>query len=128
MAIPPEHGGARVFFADPEQTGLSTMVGDMAAMNLRLLHLMDEAAVPADNRAAIDVIRVHARRVLAASDIYKQREQDTRELRPITRVPVPQWGANENIGPIRMHSVPTFSGSNSKFRLDLANSSPLEFN
>ena len=113
MAIPPEHGGARVFFADPEQTGLSTMVGDMAAMNLRILHLMDDNAVPPANRAAIDVIRVHARRVLAASDICKQREQDTRELRPVTRVPVPQWGANENIGPIRMHSVPTFSGTSS---------------
>ena len=112
-AIPPDHGGARVFFDDPEQAGLSTMVGDMAAMNLRLLHLMDEAAVPVANRGAVDAIRVHARQILAASDICKQREQDTRELRPITRVPVPAWGNNENIGNIRMHSVPMFSGTSS---------------
>ena len=113
MDIPPEHGGARVFFNDPEQAGLSTMVGDMAAMNLRLLHLMDEAAVPVANRGAVDALRVHARQILAASDICKQREQDTRELRPITRVPVPAWGNNENIGNIRMHSVPMFSGTSS---------------
>ena len=112
-AIPPDHGGARVFFDDPEQAGLSTMVGDMAAINLRLLHLMDEAAVPVANRGAVDALRVHARQILAASDICKQREQDTRELRPITRVPVPAWGNNENIGNIRMHSVPMFSGTSS---------------
>ena len=113
MAIPPEHGGARVFFDDPEQAGLSTMVGDMAAMNLRLLHLMDEAAVPAANRGAVDAIRVHARQVLAASDICKAREAATRELKPVTRLPDAPWGNVNLIAGIRMHSVPIFTGSSS---------------
>ena len=109
--IPPEHGGARVFFNDPDQAGLSTMVGDMAAMNLRLIHLLADDAVPNANRVHLDAIRVHSRQVLAASDVCKLREQATRELRPVTRVPVPQWGNNVAIANIRMHNIPTFSGT-----------------
>ena len=112
-AIPPDHGGARVFFDNIEQAGLSTMVGDMAAMNLRLLHVLADDAVPAADRVHLDAIRVHSRQVLAASDICKQREQATRELKPITRVPAAAWGANNAIANIRMHNIPTFSGSGS---------------
>ena len=86
-AIPPEHGGARVSFDNVEQAGLSTMVGDMAAMNLRLLHLLADDAIPNADRVHLDAIRVHSRQVLAASNICKQREQAICELRPITRVP-----------------------------------------
>ena len=106
--IPAAQGGARVFFDDVEQAGLSTMVGDLAAMNLRLLHLLDADTVPAAQRVHLDVMRDHSRQILTASDICKQREQSAHELRPITRVPVPQWGATIAIANIRMNNIPIF--------------------
>ena len=39
-------GGDRVFFIDPDLAGLSTMIGDMAAMNLQLLQVFADDAVP----------------------------------------------------------------------------------
>ena len=106
--IPDADGGARVFFNDVEQAGLSTMVGDMAAMNLRLFHLLADDTVPAAQRVHLEDMRVHSRRILDASDLCKTREQATRELRPITRIPVPQWGALNLIANIRMNNIPIF--------------------
>ena len=54
--IPDDMGGRHVFLADPQQAGLSTMVGDMAALNLQLIHLLAADAVPDANRAAVDQI------------------------------------------------------------------------
>ena len=111
--IPADHGGARVFFDDVEQVGLSTMVGDLAAMNLRLLHLLADAAIPNANANHIDALRVQNRQILAASDICKAREAATRELKPVTRLPDAPWGNVNLIAGIRMHSVPIFTGSSS---------------
>ena len=113
MAAPPppaDMGGARQFLADPETTCLSTMVGDMAALNLQLIHALGNA-IPAAARGVVDNITARSRLVLAASNISQAREQATRELRPITRVPAAAWGIIANIANIRMHNVPTFSGS-----------------
>ena len=110
MAVPPNMGGARQFIADPEATCLSTMVGDMAALNLQLIHAID-GVIPAGGRAVINNILAQSRNILAASNVSQAREQATRELRPITRVPAAAWGAAANIANIRMHNVPTFSGS-----------------
>ena len=107
---PPNMGGARQFIADPETTCLSTMVGDMAALNLQLIHALGNA-VPDAGRAVVANIAAQTRQILAASEISQAREQATRELRPITRVPAAAWGAGANIANIRMHNVPTFSGS-----------------
>jgi hypothetical protein len=108
--IPPNFGGNRQFLADPNATGISTIVGDMAAMQLQLIHALDEV-IPAGARAAINNIADHARQALAASNVSQAREQATRELRPLTRFPVNAWGINANIAPIRMHNVPSFTGS-----------------
>ena len=51
------------------------------------------------------------RRVLAASDVSKTRELAVRELRPVTRVPNADWGANVNIANIKMFNITTFLGS-----------------
>ena len=110
MADPPDNmGGYRQFLANPEATGLSTAVGDMAALQLQLIHALN-AVIPAGARNLCDDIAAHARQVLAASDVNKQREQSTRELTPITRVPVAPYGANANIAAIRMNNIPIFTG------------------
>ena len=111
--IPDVHGGNRVFFNDVEQAGLSTMVGDMAAMNLRLFHLLADDTVPAAQRPHLEDMRIHSRRILDASNLCKTREQATRELRPITRVPVPAWGPTIAIANIRMNNIPIFRGDGS---------------
>jgi len=103
-------GAGRQFLADPNATGLSTIVGDMAAMQLQLIHALEEV-IPDDARAAVNNIAAHARQALAASNVSQAREQATRELRPLTRLPAAQWGINVNIANIRMHNVPSFTGS-----------------
>ena len=107
--IPPNFGGNRQFLADPNATGLSTIVGDMAAMQLQLIHALDEV-IPAGARAAVNNIAAHARQALAASNVSQAREQATRELRPLTRLPAVEFGDQINIANIRMHNVPTFTG------------------
>ena len=91
MAIPPKFGGGRVFLNDPEQAGLSAKVRDMAALNLQLIHLLYDAAVPNAKRGAVNIMAAHARQILAASEISRQREQATQEFRPITRIVVHKW-------------------------------------
>ena len=103
-------GAGRQFLADPNATGLSTIVGDMAAMQLQLIHALEEV-IPDDARAAVNNIAAHARQALAASNVSQAREQATRELRPLTRLPAAEWGVHVNIANIRMHNVPSFTGS-----------------
>jgi hypothetical protein len=110
---PPNFGGNRQFIADPLTTGLSTSVGDAAANQLQMLHLL-RAVLPdgmAGNQALFDQIAAQSRQILEASNASQTREQSTRELRPITRVPLVAWGATVNIAPIRTHHVPVFTGS-----------------
>jgi hypothetical protein len=110
-APPPHFGGDRQFMADPQATGLSTMVGDMAAINLQLMHMMRHRFDDDAERAAIDALAVGTRDILAASNTSHAREASTRELRPITRVPDDEWGNAVNIAVIRLHNVPVFSGT-----------------
>ena len=103
-------GGNRQFLANPNETGISTIVGDMAAMQLQLIHALD-AVIPPGARAAVNNIAEHARLALAASNVSQAREQATRELRPLTRLPAAEFGNEVNIANIRMHNVPSFTGS-----------------
>ena len=108
--IPDDFGGLRQFADDPETTCMSTMMGDQAACILRLIHLLGPVA---DDAAQADIAQVAViqRNILAASNISQGREQMTRELRPITRLPAAgAWGVNVNVANIRMHNVPSFSG------------------
>ena len=90
--IPDDFGGNRAFFNDVNQVGLSTMVGDLAAMNLQLIHSLANDAIPNANALHIDALVAQNRQILAASDICKAREAATRELKPITRLPDDPWG------------------------------------
>ena len=120
MAGPPpaDFGGARHFIDDPQDAGLSTVVGDLAALNLQLLHIVRAGAANDAERTLIDGIAERARQTLAASNASQARERATRELQPITRLPVAEYGAVVNIANIRMNNVPTFTGTD-KDTLDI---------
>jgi hypothetical protein len=112
---PPEFGGGHEFLGDPNAVGLSTMVADMAAMNLQMLHTMlvatPEGPDGAAARATLEGFANRTRQVLAASRATHNRERATRELQPVSRVPAAAWGVAANIAGIRMHNVPNFSGT-----------------
>ena len=107
---PADFGGNRDYIVNPDNTGMSTALGDMASLSLHLIHVLGDA-IPAANRAQVNVIAARTRQVLAASNASQAREQATRELRPITQVPDVNYGDHVNIANIRMHNVPTFNGN-----------------
>ena len=113
MAAP----AARNFIADPEDAGLSTVVGDMAALNLELIAAVRDV-LPEAGQRAVDAIADRTQNVLAASNASQARERATRELQPITRVPLVPFGIVNNVANIRMNNVPTFSGTD-KDTLDI---------
>ena len=59
------------FLPTPKQ--LSTVVGDMAALQLQLIDALESAISPAA-RNVVDNIAEHVRAVLAASDLCQARE------------------------------------------------------
>ena len=101
---------ARVFIADPQQAGMATVVGDLAQCNLELLAILRPVAADAAARAAIDQIAARTQQALAASDVSRTRERNTRVLTPLVRLPAAAWGNHANIANIRLHNVPTFTG------------------
>jgi hypothetical protein len=109
-AIPPNFGGDRQFLADPDNAGLPTALGDIAALLLRNLHLQRQNAANAAEEAVIDAEAAIARRVLAASNASQTRETNIRELQPVTRVPAVPYGNDENVANIRMQNIPVFTG------------------
>ncbi len=112
MAFPLNMGGDRQFIVELEAAGLSAMVGDIAALNLQLIHVL-EGVIPDGARALVNNIAAQFRVVLAASNVVQAREQAARGFRPITRVPDAPWGTNNNIANIRMHNIPIFRGNGS---------------
>jgi hypothetical protein len=110
--IPNDMGGNRVQMLDPENVGISTTVGDLTAINLKMMHLMRDVIDAGPGRDAFQALANETRAVLAASEAARRREQATRVLTPITRIP-PEWGVIVNIGPIRMNNIPTFTGTTS---------------
>ena len=81
--VPNDMGGNRVFLADPENANLATIVGDMAALLLQVMHAND-AAVPGaaggNPRLITAAMTARAQQLLLAANVNQQREQDTREL------------------------------------------------
>lgn len=107
---PDDFGGGREFLDDPDQASQAKVVGDLAALNLQLIHLM-RRNVHADDAGLVDGIAEQTRLLVAASDRSQIREQNTRELQPVTQVPAAAWGVNNNIANIRMHNIPAYSGN-----------------
>ena len=98
-AIPVDFAGNRVFIADPNASGLSALVGDMAAMNLQLLHTV-RLTSPDAAHARLDAMAQAARRVLTASQAGQAREQSTKVLTPVTRLPAAPWGVEARVSQI----------------------------
>ena len=111
MAAPVIPGADRQFIADPENTSVSTMVGDLATLNLQLLHTLQAVVPEGAMRNLAAQIGVRSQQILEASKVSQSREAATRELRPLTRVPVAPWGEAHNIATIRMYNIPTFTGT-----------------
>ena len=113
-AGPPDaaFAGDHEFLDDPDDAGISTIVRDMAAVNLQLLHYV-RANAHDDDVDDIENIARNVRRALDAGTATQARERATRELQPITRVPVNAYGVVNNVANIRMHNIPTFTGSGS---------------
>jgi len=108
--VPPaDFGGDRVFPDDPQAAGVSTSVGDVASLNLQILHLLQDV-IPDGAQGRLAAIAAQLRQTVAASDASQARELQTRELQPVTRVPVAAFGATQNIANIRMNNVPAFTG------------------
>ncbi len=108
---PPDNfGGNHALMDDPENAGLSNIIRDMAALNLQLLHFVRATADPAD-RPRVERIADGVRRTLNAGTATQNRERATRELRPITRIPDVDYGANANLAHIRLHNTPSFTGA-----------------
>jgi len=107
---PAAFGGDREFLDDPNQASAAKIQGDLAALNLQLLHVLRGVAHD-DDQPILDEIAEQNRLLMAASDASQIREQNTRELQPVSQVPGADWGANHNIANIRMHNIPAYSGN-----------------
>lgn len=105
-------GGDRQFIADTQAAAVPTIVGDLSASVLQLMHFLGEA-IPEANRPAVAELAGRVRNALNASEAGRQRERSTRELVPLTRLPEADFGAVAAIANIRVNNVHTFSGSSS---------------
>jgi hypothetical protein len=93
-------GADRQFIANPENTSVSTMVGDMATLNLQMLHMLGEVMPAGAMTNLLAQIALRSQQILEASKISQSREAVTHELRSLTRVPAAPWGAMHNIAAI----------------------------
>ena len=82
-------GCEREFLNNPAQASAARIQGNLAAMNLQLLHVLRGVAHN-DDQTLLDGIAEQNRLLMAASDASQVREQKTRELQPVAQVP----GAN----------------------------------
>ena len=110
MAVPNEFAGDRQFLADTEAAAVPTIVGDLSASMLQLMHHLREV-VPEANRAAVNALAGRVRNTLTASNVGVQRERSTRELTPLTRLPAAEFGAQAAIANIRINNIHNFSGT-----------------
>jgi hypothetical protein len=110
MAVPAAFGGGRVFADDPDNIGVPTQLGDLTALFLQNLHIQRANAADPAAEAVIDAQAARLRVILASSNASKAREDNVRELQPVTRVPALPYGNEENVANIRMNNIPVFTG------------------
>ena len=75
MPVPNAMGGNRQFIADANDTNISSAVGDMAALNLQLIHCLratiDDGANGAAHRLTVDRIADDLKKAIYNYDIKK---------------------------------------------------------
>jgi len=102
--IPAEFGGDRNLIAEPDNAGTATAIGDLAALNLRLLHVLTPTLQAAGLIAERDALAVGLRNALATANASQSRESSTRELRPMSRIPG-AWGLTNNLAGVRLNQL-----------------------
>ena len=110
--FPPEYGGSRNLTRDSEKADLSSTVGDLAALNLQLLHMFKEnVAIPDARKAHLNAVAEGLRQQCANAEATKTREKNTRVLRPLTRLPADgAWGGEGNVSKVKLHNITLFRG------------------
>lgn len=107
--IPAGFGGARDLLDDPDTAGTAAAVGDTAAIQQQLLHVLQ----PIMAAAGLDAERVRLNDALnnvrLAADQQRAREQSTRALMPMSRQRA-AWGATDNLANVRLNQLPIFDG------------------
>jgi hypothetical protein len=109
-AIPANFGGDREFLPDPDRAGTAAALGDMAAINLQLLHVLQPVFAADGLEAERTRLAGILRNTLQAADAFKARENSTREVRPMNNIPAVDFGATNNLAGIRINQLPQFDG------------------
>lgn len=114
IPVPPNHrGGGRNLVGedDVNNVGIAVAAGDTNALMLQLIHALEAGGiVTAGMQGVVNNVAAGAQRALDAADAAAKREQSSRVLRPLTRLPAVQWGNNTNVAAIRLTNQYTFSG------------------
>lgn len=112
--IPANFAGGYDFIADAGAAHTADATADSHALILQVLHLLTiggESVVPAAARPRLEAIATAARRGLDTAKASKSREENTRQLRPITDIPGVEYGANVNVGAVRLNASMMYDAS-----------------
>ena len=110
-AIPPAHGGDRVFIDDPERATNTDAVGDLAAQFQAMMHVIGALpGMPAEAVALLGAIRERADVTRNAAEAISTRDRNQRNPVPLTNLPVDGgFGANA-FGNSRITHITKFDG------------------
>ncbi len=108
-AIPPNFGGDHEFLEDPLDTGTGAAIGDLAALNLQMLHILQPILGPGLEAERVRLAEGY-RNALAAAEAFNARENSTRELQPMSRIPNANYGNVNTLAGIRINQLPQFTG------------------
>lgn len=113
-AFPRDLGGARDLLREADRADVPTVVGDLATINLQLIHALTVAGVVNDaSRPHIEAITRNLTQTVTNVNATKTRETNTRVLRPLTRVPADGagYGPTARVDNIRLYGVASFDGT-----------------
>jgi hypothetical protein len=114
--IPAGFAGDRNLLADPQTANTAAALGDIAAVNLQVLHHLQATLTAAGvNAAEVDRLRVGLSNAMQAANTFAARESSTRELRPMCQIPN-AWGAVGNLANVRLNQLPQFEGDSKDTR------------
>ena len=107
-------GGDRPLLRQAERADVPTVVGDLAEINLQLIHALTLTGVVNEaSRPFIDAVTRNLAQTVNNVNATKTRETNTRVLKPLTRVPLARagFGGTVRVDNIRLHGVPSFDGT-----------------
>jgi len=111
MAVPADYYGGRAITKNPLVADSLTNAGDSAAANLKFIYLLEQAnLVPAANKPILDEIKEDYKAILKNTEVVKARERDTRVQRPLTKVPVADYGVETDITKVKVQNWQIFTG------------------